>query len=84
MACLCKDLLKTDLNITTIVQNFNARDTSIVLGDKYKILYGPGFIYEKVGDYTFKISPNSFFQVNSLGMKKLYNLANDFIRNFRL
>ncbi len=70
-----KDLLKTDLNITTIVQNFNARDTSIVLGDKYKILYGPGFIYEKVGDYTFKISPNSFFQVNSLGMKKLYNLA---------
>ena len=28
-----------------------------------------------MGDYTFKISPNSFFQVNSLGMKKLYNLA---------
>ncbi|MDE7095592.1 MAG: 23S rRNA (uracil(1939)-C(5))-methyltransferase RlmD, partial [Anaeroplasmataceae bacterium] len=70
-----KDLLKLNLNITTIVQNYNARDTSIVLGDKNKILYGPGFIYELVGDYKFKISPNSFFQVNSLGMKKLYSLA---------
>ncbi|MDE7162296.1 MAG: 23S rRNA (uracil(1939)-C(5))-methyltransferase RlmD, partial [Anaeroplasmataceae bacterium] len=70
-----KDLLKLNLNITTIVQNYNARDTSIVLGDKNKILYGPGFIFEKVGDYKFKISPNSFFQVNSLGMKKLYTLA---------
>ena len=70
-----KDLLKADLGITTIVQNFNNRDTSIVLGDKNKVLYGPGFIYEKVGNYKFKISPNSFFQVNSLGMKKLYNKA---------
>lgn len=70
-----KDLLKLNLNITTIVQNYNARDTSIVLGDKNKILYGPGFIYELLGDYKFKISPNSFFQVNSLGMKKLYSLA---------
>lgn len=70
-----KDLLKLNLNITTIVQNYNARDTSIVLGDKSKVLYGPGFIYELVGDYKFKISPNSFFQVNSLGMKKLYSLA---------
>lgn len=70
-----KDLLKMNLNIKTIVQNFNARNTSIVLGDKYKVLYGPGFIYEKVGDYQFKISPNSFFQINSLGMKKLYTFA---------
>lgn len=70
-----KDILKSNLNITTIVQNYNARDTSIVLGDRNKVLYGLGFIYEKVSDYKFKISPNSFFQVNSLGMKKLYHCA---------
>lgn len=70
-----KDILKLNLPIKTIVQNYNARDTSIVLGDKNKILYGPGFIYETIGDYRFKLSPNSFFQVNSLGMKKLYTLA---------
>ena len=70
-----KDLSKVNNSITTIVQNYNARDTSIVLGDSQKVLYGPGFIYEKIGAYKFKISPKSFFQVNSLGMKKLYDLA---------
>lgn len=70
-----KDLKKLNLNITTIVQNFNDKDTTMVLGDFNKVLYGPGFIYEKVGNYKFKISPNSFFQVNSLGMKKLYTTA---------
>ena len=69
------DLKKLNLGITTVVQNFNSRDTSIVLGDKEKVLYGPGFIYEYVGDYKFKISPQSFFQVNTKGMQKLYDLA---------
>ncbi len=69
------DLKKLNLGITTVVQNFNSRDTSIVLGDKEKVLYGPGFIYEYVGDYKFKISPQSFFQVNTNGMKILYDLA---------
>lgn len=70
-----KDLLKINNSITTIVQNYNSRDTSIVLGESQKVLYGPGFIYEKIGSYKFKISPKSFFQVNSIGMKKLYDLA---------
>ena len=70
-----KDLNKEQLGIKTIVQNYNSRDTSIVMGDKEKVLYGPGFIYENVGDYKFKISPKSFFQINTIGMKKLYDLA---------
>ena len=70
-----RDLKKEELGITTIVQNYNSRDTSIVLGDKERILYGPGYIYEFVGDYKFKISSRSFFQINTNGMKKLYELA---------
>lgn len=70
-----KSIPKEELGIKTIVQNFNSRDTSIVLGDKEKILYGPGYIYEMVGDYKFKISSKSFFQINTIGMKKLYELA---------
>ena len=69
------DLKKLNLGITTIVQNYNSRDTSIVLGDRERVLYGPGFIYEYVNEYKFKISPKSFFQVNTKGMEKLYSLA---------
>jgi len=69
------DLKKLNLGITTIVQNYNSRNTSIVLGDREKVLYGPGYIYEYCGDYKFKISPQSFFQVNTNGMKILYDTA---------
>ncbi|MCR5349400.1 MAG: 23S rRNA (uracil(1939)-C(5))-methyltransferase RlmD [Acholeplasmatales bacterium] len=69
------DLKKANLGITTIVQNYNSRNTSIVLGDKDKVLMGPGFIYEACGDFKFKISPLSFFQVNTAGMKILYETA---------
>ena len=69
------DLKKANLGITTVVQNINSRDTSIVLGDKERVLYGPGFIFEKVSNYKFKISPKSFFQVNTRGMEILYNKA---------
>ena len=75
-----KDLNKENLGITTIVQNYNSRDTSIVLGDKERILYGPGFIYEYVSDYKFKISPKSFFQINTNGMNLIYNKAIEYAK----
>ena len=70
-----KDLLKENLGITTIVQNINGRDTSIVLSDKERILYGTGYIYDYIGDLKFKISSRAFYQVNSEGMNKLYTEA---------
>ena len=35
-------------------------------------LYGEGYIYMNCDDLTFKVSPHSFFQVNTPQMKKLY------------
>lgn len=69
------DILKQNLGITTIVQNYNDRDTSIVMGDRERVLYGPGFIYDKIDEYKFKLSSKSFYQVNPNGMKKLYKKA---------
>jgi len=39
------------------------------------IFYDNGFIYEKLGDLIFKVSKDSFFQVNTLVAKKLYDLV---------
>lgn len=69
------DLVKKNLGITTIVQNINPRQTSIVLGNKERVLYGPGFIYETIGKLKFKISSRSFYQVNTVGMNMLYKKA---------
>ena len=69
------DLVKKELGITTIVQNINSRNTSIVLGDKERVLYGKGYIYDTIGSKKFIISSRSFYQVNPLGMQLLYKRA---------
>ena len=61
--------------IKTVVLNLNDKNTNVVLGKENIILYGDGYISDKLGEYTFKISPNSFYQVNPIQTEKLYNLA---------
>ncbi len=73
-----KDLLKAQPDITTIIQNINPRDTTIVLGNKERVLYGKGFISDKLSGLTFKISSKSFFQINPPQTEKLYSLALEF------
>lgn len=69
------NLVKEFPNIKTVVVNVNTQNTNVVLASKNIICYGEGFIYDKIGGYTFKISPNSFYQVNPKQTEKLYNLA---------
>ena len=38
-------------------------------------LYGDGYIEDKLGEYIFKISPMSFYQVNPVQAEVLYNIA---------
>ena len=72
---IVKDILNINKNIKTIVQNINEKNTSLVLSDKEKILYGKGFIKERIDDLIFNLSSNSFYQINPLMMNKLYNEA---------
>lgn len=61
--------------ITTIVQNVNNRNTSMVLGERETVLYGPGFIVDVLCGCKFRISSKSFYQVNPVQTEVLYNLA---------
>lgn len=70
-------LLKLEPSITTIVQNINDRDTTMVLGTREKVLYGKGYIEDTLLGKTFRLSSRSFYQVNSIQTEKLYNIAID-------
>jgi len=61
--------------ITTIVQNINTRSTNVILGDKENVLFGKGFIKDKLGDFIFNISSKSFYQVNPVQTEKMYSIA---------
>ena len=70
-----KALRKEHPEITTVVVNVNDRKTSMVLGTKEQVIYGPGDIEDKLCGLTFKISPRSFYQVNPPQTEKLYRKA---------
>jgi len=61
--------------LKTIIKNINSKNTNVILGNQNIILYGDGYIYDKLGDYTFKISPMSFYQVNPIQTEILYHEA---------
>lgn len=70
-----KALLKQHPEITSIVINVNDKKTSMVLGDKDQVIYGKGYITDRLCGKTFKISPKSFYQVNPVQTEILYNKA---------
>lgn len=72
-----KELVKRENKITTIVQNINTRGTNVILGEKERVLYGPGFIRDSLCGVNFKISAKSFYQINPVQTEKLYSLAID-------
>ncbi len=75
---LVKKLITKFSNVKTIIKNINQRNTNVILGDKNVVLYGSGYIKDKLGEYTFKISPRSFYQTNPIQTEVLYNKAIEF------
>lgn len=71
-------LLKECPYITTIVMNVNNRRTSMILGDREQTIYGRGYIVDELCGCRFKISPKSFYQVNSEQTEILYNIAMEY------
>lgn len=72
---LVEELKEKFPEIKTIVKNINQKNTNVIMGFENEILYGNGYIQDKLGDFTFNISPLSFYQINPIQTEKLYNLA---------
>lgn len=70
-----EQLRKKFPQITTILHSVNSAKTSMVLGKKETVLYGPGTIEDELCGLTFEISAQSFYQVNPVQTEKLYNTA---------
>ena len=61
--------------ITTVVQNINTRHDSMILGERSQVLAGNGYIEDQLCGLMYRISPASFYQVNSVQTHKLYGKA---------
>lgn len=73
-----EELVKSLLEIpgmASISLNVNKEQTNVILGDKVENLFGPGYITDYIGSVQYRISPLSFYQVNPVQTKKLYETA---------
>lgn len=61
--------------ISSIVLNVNDRHTSMVLGERNITLYGKGYIEDQLCGLKFRLSPNSFYQINPVQTERLYQKA---------
>jgi 23S rRNA (uracil1939-C5)-methyltransferase len=61
--------------IVSIYLNINKEKTNVILGRENKLIYGKKDIEDYIGDIKFKISPLSFYQVNPIQTKILYEKA---------
>ncbi|MBP5253922.1 MAG: 23S rRNA (uracil(1939)-C(5))-methyltransferase RlmD, partial [Lachnospiraceae bacterium] len=58
--------------------NINPSPGNVILGPETVSVYGPGFITDTIGDAVFRISPESFYQVNPVQTEVLYGKALEF------
>jgi len=63
--------------VTCLCVNINRAKTNVILGDETKTVFGSGYVEDVLCGNTFKISPQSFYQVNRPQAEKLYSLALD-------
>ncbi|MBR5425651.1 MAG: 23S rRNA (uracil(1939)-C(5))-methyltransferase RlmD [Clostridiales bacterium] len=70
-----KLLLEKHLSVKTVLININTRSDSMILGEKTINEFGRGFIWDELLGVRFKISPESFYQINHDQTEKLYSLA---------
>ena len=72
---ISKELQEKYEEIKSIVININNKNTNVILGEKNINILGDGYIKDYLGEYCFKISPLSFYQVNPVQAEALYNIA---------
>ena len=72
---IVKELTEKYNEIASVVLNVNNKNTNVILGEKNINILGNGYIEDFLGEYSFKISPLSFYQVNPVQAEALYNIA---------
>lgn len=67
--------------VAGVCVNFNSKKTNVILGNKTECLAGKDFVKERILDKTFRIGPNTFFQVNPKSAENIFRYVKEYIQN---
>ncbi len=72
---LCRRLTERFPTLVGILLNINAKNTNVVLGEKYRTLWGRDHLFDTLAGVRLEIAPAAFYQVNREAAELLYGIA---------
>jgi len=75
---LADQLVKKYPEIVSVVNNITSRRAGVAVGEYEILLSGQPSIRDKIGEFEFEISANSFFQTNTQGAQRLYDTIKEY------
>ena len=60
--------------ISGVILNYNTKDTNVILGDNFEVIRGRDYINDCLCGLNFRISPQSFYQVNHDAAESAYRI----------
>jgi 23S rRNA (uracil1939-C5)-methyltransferase len=75
---LADQLVNTYPQIVSVVNNITSRKAGIAVGEYEILLSGNPCIRDRIGEFEFEISANSFFQTNTRGAERLYETIKEY------
>lgn len=75
---LADELMQQFPELTTLLYTINPKWNDSISDLEPRVLFGKGYVLEKLEDFSFKIGPKSFFQTNSRQGERLYQVTREF------
>lgn len=77
----CEEIFNEFDNVVGVCVNFNTKQTNVILGSETECICGKSFIKERLLDKTFRIGPNTFFQVNPKSAENIFSYVKNYIKD---
>lgn len=74
---VAQKIMESNDSTRSIFLNLNESRSNEILGETQKKLIGSDVIQDQIGDFSYYISPKSFFQVNTLQAEVLYSILKE-------
>lgn len=76
-----KNIYENFKEVSGVCVNFNSKKSNVILGNQTELIIGKNFIKERILDKTFRIGPNTFFQINPKSAENIFAFVREYIKN---
>jgi 23S rRNA (uracil1939-C5)-methyltransferase len=75
---LADELFEKYENVISVVNNITASKSGVAVGESEIRLCGKAVLVDNIGECSFELSANSFFQTNTVGARRLYDVVQNY------